>query len=194
MLKTGHDGRLDDILNHPIYSLGFWTYSALWGVLCSLPHSLGAASRIVAPRSWVLAGTVIFGIGFLIESLADYQKWSFKQSGAEGFCNVGLWKISQHPNWFGNLVLWLGILVMSAPALVDPTTTPTSSILWRSRRLLVALLGPAFMWWLFDSQATGRLLSDSLEATRAKYGYGQDSEYTRYIDTTPLIIPSLWKS
>lgn len=155
---------------------------------------------------WI--GVGVFITGLLLETVADYQKWIFKyhqqqeqdqreqhehQTAPPPFCNTGLWSLSQHPNWFGNLVLWTGIFILNAPSLIEPASAVTiKNVLWRSRRCFLALLGPAFLWWLFDAQATGRLLPDSLQAIRQKYGYGTDPVYTRYIDETPLMVPHLW--
>jgi len=207
--KGGVDARLSEILTVPYYSAGFWTFSVVWGIVCSLPHTLGAASRLPGSPFFLKFGALIAGTGLATETLADYQKWAFKNAGGTGFCQTGVWSWSQHPNWFGNLLLWTGVLMMNAPALVEPlpkvaaaaaaattATTTTSSKLsamwkhvWRFRRVGVALLSPLFMWYLFHGQATGGILPESLEATRKKYGYGINPEYTKYIDTTPLIVP-----
>jgi hypothetical protein len=92
--------------------------------------------------------------------------------------------------------LWTGIFVMNAPALIEPAS-PTNGkqtwwiLIWRYRRVGLALLGPWFLWSLFDGEATGKLLPDGLEQTRNRYGYGRDEAYTQYVDTTPLIIPRI---
>jgi len=186
VLKTGHDARLDEILANPVWCAGFWTYSALWGVFCSLPHSLGMSSKLVGNPLALKVGAAIFGAGLFTEVLADYQKWMFKQTNPGQFCDVGLWSISQHPNWFGNLVLWAGIFVMNAPALVEPASPGAKGIwskLWQYRRVAVALLGPLFMWNLFEGQATGRIIGDAHEANLKKYNYGTDPAFTDYIDS-----------
>jgi len=198
--KGGVDQRLADILTVPKYSAGFWLFSLLWGCLCSLPHTIGATSSAAGNPLALQIGAALFGLGWTIETVADYQKWNFKNAASANseFCNVGLWSVSQHPNWFGNLVLWAGILVMNAPAMIEPAASWTNSAstgvswygnLWRYRRVLVALLSPMFMWYLFQGQATGAILEDSLKETRERYGYGVDPDYTKYVDETPLIIP-----
>ena len=193
----GHDNRLNGIIDDPFYSAGFWLYSAMWGILVSLPHTLGLTSSLPGNPVMLRLGAGMFGIGWIVETLADYQKWAFKQTHTGQFCNVGLWSLSQHPNWFGNLLLWTGIFVMNAPALIEPvssTKTPQTivSTLWRYRRLFVACLGPLFLYNLFESQASGRLLGDALQATKERYGYGSDPVYTDYVDSTPLIFPKFW--
>jgi steroid 5-alpha reductase family enzyme len=225
------DRRLVGIVDHPIYAAGFWLYSALWSVVVSLPHTLGmtaaamassssssisssvvAAVVVVGPNQTnsllaLYAGAVLFLCGFVMETLADYQKWTFKHMNQNeshdnistndhaAFCNVGLWSISQHPNWCGNLFLWTGIFLMNAPALIlapRRSQAPPSFEIRRYRRLALASVGPLFLYHLFHSQATGRLLAPAWQATRERYGYGTDALYTNYVDTTPLIVPKLW--
>lgn len=54
-------------------------------------------------------------VGFLIEIVSDLQllmfKKKYKNSGQ--VCNTGLWKLSRHPNYFGDFVMWIGIWLMS---------------------------------------------------------------------------------
>lgn len=223
------DGRLVEILAKPLDAAKFWFVSALWGVVCSLPHFLAtttsatATSIVKQPSSSLFSitsttlGLGLFAVGWCIETLADYHKWQFKQHSNPGqFCNVGLWSVSQHPNWFGNLLVWMGIFILNAPALLGGTPAAMASRtlgatkgnstysilailqkvgdrLWRSRRLFAAMLGPLFMWTLFDAQATGKILNEARLATLARYGYGVDPVFTNYVDTTPLVVPQLWK-
>lgn len=185
VLHRGSDSRMDEIMENPVYCAGFWSYSALWGILCSLPYSLGLASASPGNPLLVKAGLGLFGLGLGIETAADYQKWQHKQTNPNDFCQKGVWALSQHPNYFGNLVLWLGILVSNASVLYVPPTMANPTVwqkIWAFRRWALALVGPAFMWRLFDSQARGILLSESFEAQRKKFGYGTNPEYTKYID------------
>jgi len=215
--KGGIDKRLLETLTVPKYSAGFWSISLFWGVICSLPHTLGTTSSLPVHPVVLIVGTVTAALGLCTESLADYQKWAFKQqlpSIMDGntipkFCNTGLWSFLQHPNYFGNLLFWVGILILNAPALIEPplpttvaTATATAAAttvkgkltlalhhVFRYRRLALSLLSPIFMYYLFNGQATGTILGDQLEKRHKKYGYFIDPIYTEYVDTTPLIIP-----
>jgi len=191
--NTKHDARLDEQLSHPTSAAGFWFISFLWGVVCSLPHALGTTSSLAGNSVALRAGMALFGAGWVTETLADYQKWTFKQNHPGQFCGTGLWSVVQHPNWLGNLMLWSGIFVMNVPALIEPITAKNATLwqkVWGCRRVGLALLGPAFMWLLFDAQATGKILDDTRQANLKKYGYGEDPTFTNYIDTTPLILPN----
>lgn len=193
VLNTKYDARLDEQLSHPTSAAAFWFVSFLWGAVCSLPHGLGTTSSLAGNPAALNAGMALFGAGWVTETLADYQKWTFKQSKPGKFCDTGLWSVVQHPNWLGNLMLWSGIFVMNVPALIEPSAKDATlwQKAWGCRRVGLALLGPAFMWLLFDAQATGKILDDSRQANLKKYGYGEDPTFTNYIDTTPLILPDL---
>jgi steroid 5-alpha reductase family enzyme len=198
-LQTGPDTRLDATLANPGSAAGFWVISAAWGLVCSLPHALGTTALGTGNPIALRAGAALFGIGFLTETLADYQKWTFKQGHPGQFCNVGIWSLSQHPNWFGNLCVWSGIFVMNAPALIDTAAFEAGGgaiwkKLWSCRRVALAMIGPAFMWTLFASQATGKILPEALQSTMDRYKYGTDAVFTNYVDTTPLIVPNPFKS
>jgi steroid 5-alpha reductase family enzyme len=194
ILQTGHDGRLDDILANPLYAAGFWTFSMAWGILCTLPHSLGASSSLAGNPIAMRLGCALFGLGLLTETTADYQKTAFKLANKGQFCDTGLWSLSQHPNWFGNMVLWSGIFVMNAPALIEPAAVKAGTMtVWKNmlryKRLGVAFLSPIFILYLFSGQANGSI-TESVKLAHARYGYGTNVDYTKYIDTTPLIFPN----
>jgi hypothetical protein len=127
-----------------------------------------------------------------IETVADYQKWNFKQehSGTE-FCQTGLWSMSQHPNYFGEILVWSGIFIVNAPSLVEraypgDSTARRLSCYWR---VALAVLGPLFVCASLAAQANGSL-SNAVELAHAKYGYGTNFVYTKYVDNVPLIVPS----
>lgn len=56
-------------------------------------------------------GWVFFCVGFLVETLADKQKYDYRnESSNDGhWCDDGLWKWSRHPNYFGEFCVWIGI-------------------------------------------------------------------------------------
>lgn len=208
--QVGHDKRLEDLLSTPAGTFQFWFITMVWNVLCSMPYLLGlssASSGIFAGGgvNFLRAGGLIYSVGLGIETLADFQKWFFKRANPGTFCDVGLWGISQHPNYFGNLVLWFGILVMNVPWLIESVSTPPLLLtsnggignvfctcvnwVWRCRRLIVALVSPWFMWTLFSSQASGAM-TNSVSLANSKFG--NVPAYEKYVSEVPLIIPKFW--
>ncbi|KAF9316517.1 hypothetical protein BG003_001876 [Podila horticola] len=85
----------------------------------------------VTPLNWIdLVATVGFLAGFALETMADNQKWTFKQGLKKaitnkevltgdyqrGFLTQGLWKYSRHPNFFGELIMWWSVYLYSVAA------------------------------------------------------------------------------
>jgi len=69
-------------------------------------------------------------MGFYFEAVGDYQLRTFTKdpSNRGKIIRSGLWRFTRHPNYFGEVVLWWGILLiaLSAPngwvALIGPVT------------------------------------------------------------------------
>lgn len=61
-------------------------------------------------------GAVITVGAVVIEWVADEQLRGYRRSGARGFCNVGLWNWSRHPNYFGEVSVWFGFWVLGVAA------------------------------------------------------------------------------
>jgi steroid 5-alpha reductase family enzyme len=91
--------------------------AVLWVV--SLPIQL--AMGLPGARAftvWDAVGELVWAAGFLMEAIADAQLAAFRADPAKtGVLDDGLWRISRHPNYFGEAVLWWGIWL---PALSVP--------------------------------------------------------------------------
>lgn len=85
-------------------------------------------TRHLSLIDWV--GTTVWVVGFLMESVGDYQLKAFKKKPehAGRIITTGLWKYSRHPNYFGEVVQWWGIFLIALPlsggwmSLVSPLT------------------------------------------------------------------------
>ena len=69
------------------------------------------------PLGWLsIAGIALWGIGLAFEVIADLQKSAFKANPANvgTFIRNGLWFRSRHPNYFGEIVLWVGVFLVGA--------------------------------------------------------------------------------
>jgi steroid 5-alpha reductase family enzyme len=101
--------------------------------------SIFCAARNIAPLAWGdVAGVAIIAIAVAGEALADRQLERFraKPRARQGVCEVGLWGASRHPNYFFEWMAWLAYPVI---AVGIPFDNPIG---------LIALIGPAFMYWL----------------------------------------------
>ena len=190
MIMRPHDERLTNTLASAGGTTLFWTASALWGIGTALPHFLGAMQpHQNGNRICSVVGVTLCGIGLGVETVADLQKWFWKYhvpqtSVTPSFCQVGLWKLCQHPNWFGDIVFWMGIWILNGPAYVV-AGSPTRSLF---RLGAATCLGPLLVTLLLYGQATGHI-SNAVAQAKERYGYGIDPAYTHYVDTTPLLVP-----
>jgi steroid 5-alpha reductase family enzyme len=77
----------------------------------SLPIMIIFYNKFTSLSSFNIIGIFIFIIGFVFESIGDFQLYRFKNnSDNKGkIIKSGLWKITRHPNYFGEAVLWWGI-------------------------------------------------------------------------------------
>ncbi len=91
-----------------------------------------------APIGWldVLATFVTLG-AILIETIADLQLHAFTPSRKNGsFIQSGLWSWSRHPNYFGELMFWWGLMlfgIASAPAQwwwITPGALAMTAMFW----------------------------------------------------------------
>ena len=170
--REGGDRRFNTIKNSFATFLMTWTLQAVW---VSVTFGPGLASIVARDRgfvdSFLVAGVLIWCVGFTIEVIADNQKRRFRQSpeNASRFIQSGLWRWSQHPNYFGEIVLWFGIAVVAFPVLQG----------WQ----YVTLISPVFVWLLLTKISGVRMLEAS-----AQRRWGDDPEYVRYISTTPTLI------
>jgi len=72
----------------------------------SLPVTLvNASDRNPFLQVVDIVGWILWAVGFIVEGTADQQKLHFKRSSENRgkWCNVGLWKYSRHPNYFGEV-------------------------------------------------------------------------------------------
>lgn len=75
-------------------------------------------------------GISVWLLGFFFEALGDYQLKIFTQNPLNKgkLLQTGLWGITRHPNYFGEVVLWwgIGLLAVTTPggwlALIGPLT------------------------------------------------------------------------
>lgn len=60
-------------------------------------------------------GIAIWVIGWIFETVADYQLLRFKKNPANKgrVMNHGLWRYSRHPNYFGEVCVWWGMFLIS---------------------------------------------------------------------------------
>lgn len=173
--KAGKDDRFDEIKPDFFRFLNVWTIQGLW-------VTFTAAAALVAITSatrkgldaYAIIGALVWGIGFIIEVTADAQKSRFNADPANKgkFIRTGLWSRSRHPNYFGEIVLWIGIAIIAIPVLQG----------WQ----WVAMISPLFVTLLL-TRVSGIPLLEKKSDTK----WGGQADYEEYKKNTPVLIPRL---
>eukprot|EP01080_Neovahlkampfia_damariscottae_P003088 gene3088-5258_t len=114
VLKRGRDERFDKIRINPIRFLIFFIIQMIWVWVVSLPVTLMNHQQIDVPISILdLIGWSFWVFGFLWEAISDQQKYNFNLNpeNKSKVLNTGLWRYSRYPNYFGEILLWIGIFL-----------------------------------------------------------------------------------
>jgi steroid 5-alpha reductase family enzyme len=85
---------------------GVGGWQAVWVWTVTLPVTIvNGSSHNPGVRAVDIVGWILWLVGLVIEAIADQQKLNFKKSpGSKGkWCDVGVWKWSRHPNYFGEV-------------------------------------------------------------------------------------------
>ena len=87
----------------------------------ALPAFVIAFNPSIGFSPWELVGFSLTFAALSFESVADWQKNKFlvamKKAGLKNkVCNVGLWRYTRHPNYFGEWMVWNGLIVASVPS------------------------------------------------------------------------------
>ena len=173
--KAGEDKRFRSIKTSASQFFMTFTLSGLWVTLCSMC----ALVAISSPEGLVMnaltyVGIILFIIGFGIEIVADNQKTAFRsiESNKDSFITSGLWSKSRHPNYFGEVLLWFAIAVISFSSLEGLQ--------------LITLISPVFTYILLVYVSGVRMLEDMNDKK-----WADDEKYKSYKENTPMLFPKL---
>ncbi len=173
--KAGKDDRFDEIKPSFIRFLNFWTVQGLW-VTFTAATALVAITTSTRKELDIFAviGFLVWIFGFVFEVVADMQKSRFNANPENKgkFIQTGLWSRSRHPNYFGEIVLWVGVAIIALPVLQG----------WQ----WVALISPVFVTLLLT-----RVSGVPLLEKKADRKWGGQEEYETYKKNTPVLIPKL---
>jgi steroid 5-alpha reductase family enzyme len=173
--KAGKDDRFDEIKPSFVRFLNVWTIQGLW-------VTFTAAAALVAITSthrkeldlFAVIGFLIWILGFVFEVVADSQKGRFNADPQNKgkFIQTGLWSRSRHPNYFGEIMLWLGVAIIALPVLQG----------WQ----WVAMISPLFVTLLLTRVSGVPMLEN-----KADKKWGGQKDYEDYKKRTPVLIPRL---
>ena len=175
VLKDKEDRRFSEWKKNFHQFLRVWTLQGLWVFLTSVAAVTAITSRkIIEPDLFLYIGSFLWVFGFLFESIADYQKRKFRSENKNKFIQSGLWSISRHPNYFGEIVLWFGIALIAFPTLVGSQ--------------YISLISPVFVYLLLTRVSGVHILEKHADDT-----WGKKKDYKAYKEKTPVLFPKIFK-
>jgi steroid 5-alpha reductase family enzyme len=158
-LGHGEDARYRAIRERNAPGFAFKSLYLVFGLqavlawIISLPLLGAFASH--QPLGWLdYAGIGLWVLGFVFEAGADWQLARFKRDpgNAGQVLDRGLWRLTRHPNYFGEFCLWWGFYLLSAGA----------GAWW-------SLPGPLLLTWLLLRVSGVRLLERDIGNRRPQY-------------------------
>ena len=170
--KDGEDKRFRTIKPSATQFFMTWTLQGLWVSLCSMCALTAISSNTgVVINGLFYLGLGLFLYGFITEVIADKQKTAFRAipENRDKFITTGLWAKSRHPNFFGEILLWTGIAVMSFSSL--------------DGLQYLTLISPVFTYLLLVYVSGVRMLE-----ARADKKWGHDESYEKYKSETPVLV------
>lgn len=177
VFKVGEDDRFEAVKTSASRFFIWFTVSGLWVSLTSI-----AAINILTTKIdhnnyyFVYLGALVWLFGFLFEVISDYQKMKFKNipDNKNKFIDTGLWSLSRHPNYFGEIILWIGVFIITLPSI--------SGIDY------ITIISPIFVYFLLNKISGINLLE-----IKAQKRWGKLDSYKEYRSKTPQLIPKFWR-
>jgi steroid 5-alpha reductase family enzyme len=124
----------------------------MWIVALPLQWAIPGAE----PLGWLDAvGGLVWAVGLFFESTGDYQMARFKADPRNRgqVCDSGLWRLTRHPNYFGDFLVWWGLFLICLAGAAPWWT----------------VISPALMSFLLIRVSGVRLLESSLKARTQGY-------------------------
>jgi steroid 5-alpha reductase family enzyme len=158
--------RWGDRVNRNLFA--FFGGQALLALILSVPFLLVAFRAEPSMTPWEVAGAGLWLTGMVGETIADRQLARFKRrpDSRGKTCRDGLWRVSRHPNYFFEWIIWCGFATMALG-------TPWG---W------LGVIGPALIL-LFLLKITG------IPPTEAQALKSRGDDYRDYQRTTSAFVP-----
>jgi len=199
ILRDGKDGRFDSLKQNWCQWLGIWSFQAGWCFLVALPvlvvqskacissdrnsqcanlldlHFVAPGNEFNISLMDILGWLIWFG-AFAFEVIADRQKDAFRQDPANKgrYITSGLWAYSRHPNYFGEIMLWVGICISGSSCFTN----------WD----WLSLISPINTFILLNYVSGVPML----EKTRLER-WGHEPAWRWYTDKTPCVFPTIFR-
>lgn len=173
VFQVGEDKRFHSVKTSFSRFFVWFNMSALWVFLTTANAlTLILENNPHLGGGYFFSGLAIWLMGFGFEVTADEQKRRFRKNpkNKNQFIDSGLWSISRHPNYFGEILIWVGMAVISFPVLTG----------WQ----YITLISPLFVFLLLTRVSGINLLEASSDKK-----WGDLKSYREYKENTPKLIP-----
>lgn len=173
VIRNGKDSRFDGV-RESFFGFGkFWLAQAITVWVVMIP----SVFAFYAEANWTtlsFIGLAVWVIGFVCESVADFQKQVFSNNPANknSWIHSGIWKYSRHPNYFGEILVWIGIYLYVVAALTPLQAT-------------VGLISPAVIITLLLFVSGIPILEKSADKR-----WGKIPAYREYKARTSILVPA----
>ena len=177
ILRDNDDVRFEKAKKNFFWFLQYWIGQALWVSITSCAAVIAILkTEINSINNILILGVLIWVLGFTLEVIADLQKSKFKkkQNTNKTFISTGLWSKSRHPNYFGEITLWVGIYIISFSSFSDIE--------------FITVISPIFVYILL-TRMSGINMLEKIADER----YGHLPEYIIYKEETPILFINFWK-
>jgi len=151
-----------------LFFLMLFIFQGVLIVILSLPFFLVGFGSHSQWSMWEGWGILLWAVGVIGESFADSQLTSFLEDPENRgrVCRKGLWRFSRHPNYFFEVIVWIGFCLFAIP----------SNAGW------LAIFSPLIMLGLL-------LKITGIPLTEADAIGSKGEQYRDYQRTTSLFIP-----
>lgn len=171
--KIGKDNRFDNMRESVVKFGSFWVLQGFTVFVVLIPSTYFYNSNFEQLSLLSYSGLLVWISGMLIESMGDYQKTKFinNPTNKGQWVNTGLWRYSRHPNYLGEILVWVGVYLFILPAL-------------NTEQALIGLISPIFITTLLLFVSGIPLLEKS-----ANKKWGNDPDYLLYKKNTGILLP-----
>ena len=156
-----------------LMKLGIWVSVSVLYVLMFLPALLTMSAQARGlPLPSLPAGLGLMAAALGLEATADWQKSRFKKLYPARFCDVGLYRVVRFPNYFAEMLFWLGVWISAISAYRSLSYWVLGTLGFLCIELV--MLGSSRRLELKQSQR-----------------YGSDAAYGAYARKVPILFPIL---
>ena len=171
--KIKRDKRFDGMRENFLKFGRFWLLQGIsaWVIMIPAIYALSLPVSTFSLSTYV--GLAVWCIGFIFETVGDYQKYIFinnpKNKGK--WIGSGLWAITRHPNYFGEICMWVGVYIIAFPLLT-------------SLQSFIALMSPLWITIVLVFLTGIPILEKGADKK-----WGSQKAYKEYKKHTPILIP-----